>query len=629
MKKIIFALLGIAFTGLMASAQTLASYQAAVNGQSPNYYFTFDGSLTDTTGHGVTLASTPSSWTQFATDIFGNANDSVYFSGSTDTLVDQNESSDLIINTGGSGAATVNSTATGTITFLFKSLDPGLLTAQKYILGDGYTTASHNMMSLFFENTNVSNGDPMCLKLRFGDNYTTILQATNVVPDTWYYFAFTYTEATNGYYFPNPADTQFLYDQNGVITNCDTIKGKWYLGIPGKQLASGITTNAVDAVAGQNLFYLGIRDGSSGHFSTPGSGQIDEFASWNRRLSDAEVQAQFTNLPVVTVPGTLAAYQNVVVTNQSAKYFFPLNGNYTDAVGGALTLQTNTLSSGSYSFAADWFGNAGGSAVFSASGAALTNAANLLSGGGTFTGNPGSGKGSISCLFRTPISTNFTSYATVFSTAGGTVTSNLFMLRFDRVTTGNGALKLYFGDSVLSILQSTNIATSAWYYFAANYDESLATNQVNWWLGLPGGTLNSGNLSATTGSLAGAGSTFVIGNTPTFGSPFRQASGAPGYIADFAIWQNYVLTGNDVTNQFNVLVASSASGPAPTLNIAVSGSNVILSWPSGTDSGYGLQSTPSLASPAWNSAGSPNVVGTEYVVTNALSPQVQFYRLKK
>jgi hypothetical protein len=90
-----------------------------------------------------------------------------------------------------------------------------------------------------------------------------------------------------------------------------------------------------------------------------------------------------------------------------------------------------------------------------------------------------------------------------------------------------------------------------------------------------------------------------------------------------------VLGGIEVTNQFNALIASAPAGAPPTLSIVASGTNVIISWPSSTDSGYGLQSTTNLVSPAWITAGTPATVGSQYVVTNALNLQAQFYRLKK
>jgi len=55
----------------------------------------------------------------------------------------------------------------------------------------------------------------------------------------------------------------------------------------------------------------------------------------------------------------------------------------------------------------------------------------------------------------------------------------------------------------------------------------------------------------------------------------------------------------------------------------------IISWLSGTDPGFVLQSTTNLAPPTWSSAGTPGTIGNQNIVTNALNWNAQFYRLKK
>ena len=67
----------------------------------------------------------------------------------------------------------------------------------------------------------------------------------------------------------------------------------------------------------------------------------------------------------------------------------------------------------------------------------------------------------------------------------------------------------------------------------------------------------------------------------------------------------------------------------PTLSIVQSGSNVIVSWFTNA-TGYSLYSNPSVTSPGtWSLIGPGTIVGTEYVVTNAITPTPQFYRLQK
>lgn len=80
-------------------------------------------------------------------------------------------------------------------------------------------------------------------------------------------------------------------------------------------------------------------------------------------------------------------------------------------------------------------------------------------------------------------------------------------------------------------------------------------------------------------------------------------------------------------NDVDTLTVS--AGPPPTLGITASGTNAIISWLSGTDPGFVLQSTTNLASPIWSSAGTPATIGNQNIVTNALNWNAQFYRLKK
>lgn len=69
-----------------------------------------------------------------------------------------------------------------------------------------------------------------------------------------------------------------------------------------------------------------------------------------------------------------------------------------------------------------------------------------------------------------------------------------------------------------------------------------------------------------------------------------------------------------------------ASGP-PTLTITGLGPNVVLTWPS-TFTGYTLQSTTDLVSPAWSTVSPPpTMVGSLFAVTNAVSAGATFYRL--
>ena len=74
--------------------------------------------------------------------------------------------------------------------------------------------------------------------------------------------------------------------------------------------------------------------------------------------------------------------------------------------------------------------------------------------------------------------------------------------------------------------------------------------------------------------------------------------------------------------------ALTVNGP-PVLSIQLSGTNVLLSWPASSESGFVLESTLNLGSPTWIGAGAPMVIVDQNVVTNALQPSAQFYHLKK
>jgi hypothetical protein len=563
---------------------------------------------------------------QFIYDIFQNPKDCIYFSLLSDYACDPNEGTDHIIS--GGGVATNNSTTVGTITLLFRTPDPGPPSGSttgpgaKCIFSAGGATSSSNALYLQIENPNSTNA-ANALRLAFGDSVTTILPATNVVWDAWYYFALTYNEsATN-------ADG-----------SANTNKATWYLGRlngPGT-LASGQTINNTNAVAGDGTeFFIGSQNSGKSTWCKPGDGRVDEFATWtNRQLSAVEIQAQFTNLPNPAIPA-VSGYQTVI-SNQAPAHYFQLAGNAVDsmnpslalAINTGLILVTNPPFNTSVGFSYDYFLDQNGAAYFSISSDAIYTNVNLLNGGGTYNaGFLGTGKGSISGMFHgLPCTNYYTGEKYIFDAGGSTGTSNAFALFLENPISANPwSLKMRFGDSSDVLIPATNIL-SEWYYFAVTYDETVTNHQAHWWVGRPGTTLQSSFFSATSNSLAGAGNVFYIGNQAGGGSAFRyqNSSTGNGQISQFTIW-NRLLTTNEVAAQFNALSVS--AGPPPTLSIAVSVSNVILSWPSSTDSGYGLQSTTNLASPNWLSAGTSVVVGTNNVVTNSISGSAQFYRLKK
>ena len=67
---------------------------------------------------------------------------------------------------------------------------------------------------------------------------------------------------------------------------------------------------------------------------------------------------------------------------------------------------------------------------------------------------------------------------------------------------------------------------------------------------------------------------------------------------------------------------------APKLSIALSGTNVVLSWP-WSATGWSLETAPALGLPGnWSTLTNiPSLLNSEYIVTNAITSAALFYRL--
>ena len=136
----------------------------------------------------------------------------------------------------------------------------------------------------------------------------------------------------------------------------------------------------------------------------------------------------------------------------------------------------------------------------------------------------------------------------------------------------------------------------------------------------PGGTkgTNLGLVTVTYGpfSMANGGSTnYTIQVVPTI---------APVLIT------NIVGVGSDVVNplQSDNFASVKTQVIQVQLNMSVSGNSLSFSWLTNGSSGYTLQSSPSLSSPAWTTVPtSPGISNGQYVVTVPLSGGSQFFRL--
>ena len=323
-----------------------------------------------------------------------------------------------------------------------------------------------------------------------------------------------------------------------------------------------------------------------------------------------------------------ARYQGVI-GSQSPMYYNPLDNSLAPVVG------TGTFVAGATGtgFANDYFANANGAASFSDNLAQLSvaNGGNIVNGVGA-----ADSIGSLSLLFCTP-DTALTNTAYIFS--NGDVQTSGTGYQFSLNVNSAGQLVLKAGNRTLTNSVAA-LNSGTWYYYAATWDFSGA-NSTNYGIhyyfgvaGQPGDSLSSGfvqrggsgNISST--AILGTNGPFVLSGRqppPNSGSGF-QTGGNPGLVDELATW-NSELSASQISDQFSALTIS--TGPPPTLDLSVSGRDVIISWPSSADSGFALQSTANLASPSWVGAGTPVVIGDRNFVTNAVVGGAQFYRLKK
>ena len=579
-----------------ASAQTLSNYQSIVTSQNPTSYFKFSGTLEDS----VTPAQVLTAFAGFfSADLAHRASNSYAFVAQADGLHLMAD----IISGGDPTGTNAAANGVGSISLLFRALDAPP-TGQRFLFSQGAgTTSNGNAVELFFENTTTTNGGTGDLKLRVGNVTTSILTSNAVSYREWYHFAMTYDETR---------------DAGEVL---------WYLAEAGTTGTTGVLNIANDAVVGDNgTLALGNQVDLSSGYRNPGIGRIDEFATWSRELTAAEIMAQVAALP--NLFPTNASYQQLV-SAQIPTYYFKLNNTLVDAVGTNLTL---TAEGPSGAFTNDILGNPNSAYTFDATNDALVTTNDVINGGGPGANFAATAVGSITLLFKMLSDTNNTGQRFIFSQGlGSSGTRNQMSLFIENTNVANGdpnSLKLRMGNGpTTTIVPAANLIPNAWYYFAMTYDEardSQSGGEINYYIGPAGGSLTNGAVNIGNDAVIGDNGTFYIGNNNTLRNAFRNPGN--GVIDEFAIWHDE-LSSKAILAQF-AAASSTAPEPAPSLRIRLESPNVIISWPATTSPAYVLQSTASLTSPAWTTNGTPVMVGSEFVVTNAVSG-AQFYRLQK
>lgn len=252
----------------------LGSFQSAITGDNPSFYFSFDNSSLSSSA--TSTVFTANNNAGFSSDYFGNANNAAYFPGSADYMT---LSSPTII----SGQGT--STAMGSLTMLFYV--PSTIPATGYYFSASETTGG------------AANGQPAnsALALQFSTSALTLKVGNKS------YSAPTTVSAGNWYYLA------LAYNLNGTAAGVNGIN--YYLGQVGGMLSSafeqkGGTGNlSTTSTLGDSLgFVLGNKQAaisiSPAGSSTAGvaGGEIDEFATYATELSASQIDAQYAVLSV-------------------------------------------------------------------------------------------------------------------------------------------------------------------------------------------------------------------------------------------------------------------------------------------------------------------------------------------
>jgi len=276
----------------------------------------------------------------------------------------------------------------------------------------------------------------------------------------------------------------------------------------------------------------------------------------------ALVAVALISISTRAVAQTAAAYQSVI-NSESPSHYFTLDNTLTDSVGAA-----PALNGFSHTFTTNLWGDPSAAAAFHNGGDILTNSTDLFSGGGTAP-NPGAtGTGSMSFLLRT-LTGVATNQSWVFGQSTSLGTSNQFFLFFDRNTASSdpGALKLVVGDTTNTILSLNRISFRSWYYFGVTYDESRDAGEVRWYLGLPGGPLNSGTLDMGNSAVVGDNYSVSFGNRSA-GNQVSFSNPGDGGIDEIAIW-NRELSSSEITAQFNAIVPEPSGASLLVLGLAL------------------------------------------------------------
>lgn len=223
------------------------------------------------------------------------------------------------------------------------------------------------------------------------------------------------------------------------------------------------------------------------------------------------------------------------------------------------------------------------------------------------------------------VGTAFTSTTSLIASfANSTNTGLQFARLIPRTNTiaGQFNLGVYKTTSAPIVWATNNFVESQTVFIVCRYNfnvTSASDDSVDMWINSDPSTFGAVSPPAPTLSTAASGAD--IPNIDQFAFRQNTAANTPATIT----WDELrVGTGWDA-------VTPPAPPPPPTLSIVLSGSNVIVSWPTNNANGFSLQSEAGFTDPdGWTPVGTlPAVSGTNYTVTVSHTGGQKLFRLKK
>jgi hypothetical protein len=415
-----------------------------------------------------------------------------------------NANSAFGLTNGATGAAAVvgstgkfTTGTVGTVSFMFKT--PGVAFVTNTIFGQGQGAFEVMMVNGNLRITTLNGSTP---------TYTT-LSSSALSVDTWYFLAMSWD----------------LSKSSNDLT--------WAYGKAGDTLNSGAVT-MTSAGATNSAIYIGGRSTASVF-----GGFFQNIAIYDRALSPAAIENQFS--------------QTLAESVQRANAYESTISSPTDGGGGpALWYKNANTKSGEHMLNSGLAGSAYqayrlGGALYSdlwgntnmAFGSTNAIAPTVANSSGLFATGA---VGTVCFLFQTP-STMPTNVVILFSQGSiFTVALNGPSSAIRIAHTNSGAIR--YSNTVSSV------KTGTWYYFAMKWDTAKASNDLTWYAGEAGSSLQSGTLTINS---AGAATSIQI-----------DALNAP--MKEVAVWEREISEAS-ITSQFNATIQGQVNPQSYTLTV--------------------------------------------------------------